>query len=225
MCVCSGLAMERGCLRAHNEGLKKRVNHVRFVGVCDDVMPSTPPSRWERLCASVLCGPQSVVDRLLHRHRVMVVMAVVLFMVMMLPRADASDTDARLAGYESSVDLGWLAYSSDYCKGVVGAVGELLRLNIRRCWPAGATHLTREVADQFADCLGQNIGALEGPSYCVRDMYALMDDYVSAIGRCMSQCMAPPEACLARQFLLGVDPVGRCMGHGCIHECMSDVLP
>ena len=151
-------------------------------------------------------------------------MAAVLFIVAMVPRADASNTDAHIAGYESDVDAGWLEYSSLLCKELVESVGDLLRLNIRRCWPGGATHLTRDIASEFSECLGQNIGTVEVPSICARDMYALMDNYVDLIGRCMSQCMAPPDACLVRQFPPGVDPVERCMGHGCIHDCMSDLL-
>jgi len=173
----------------------------------------------------VVCsGMRGVVERCWRGRHLIIVCALVVCAATIMPCAMAVSTDTSVAYGGLNNVRPDARLQTDYCGEIVGAVGDVLRLNVRRCWPEGVAHLDGVVAEHLQMCLSLRVGTLSIPRECYDALHPLMMRYSSLFGGCIMRCMSPSYSCLTREYAAHIDPFAYCTGPGCVDACVGDEL-
>jgi len=175
------------------------------------------------LCAGASRGAGVLLAACARRPKTMGLVAVAGMAAMALPCAMATQTDWRIAGYQSSINWRMLQSAATQCSEQMVFLKDLLRMRASTCWPTGVAYLDSDAEYRFASCLNEKLGTITTHG-CGAMLRSFIDEYLLRLGNCVAQCKVVYSSCLEREYPHGVDPIAYCNGPGRFQECMSDIL-
>jgi len=191
------------------------------------VRVSTPS--WRRTCTSTwraLCGMTCTVAKRCWQWRMpLAAIAILWFAAHALPGVGGACTDTAIAYDDPMLQPDDLDLQVDFCAELAGTVSDLLRLNLRRCWPIEATYVNAASSEQLRTCLADDFDVITVPPECASVLYDLAKEYAVAVDDCLARCMSPSFSCLTREYSPDVEPFLYCAGPGCLDTCVGETLP